>query len=39
MTKIEEIPYSFELVKAIVQDSKINFMVNDRAVAKTQFPF
>jgi hypothetical protein len=35
MRKIDEIPYSFELVKAIVQDSKINFMVNDKAIAKT----
>jgi hypothetical protein len=32
MTKIEEIPYSFELVKAVVQDSKVNFMVNDKSV-------
>jgi hypothetical protein len=35
MTKIEEIPYSFELVKAVVQDSKVNFMVNDKPVVKT----
>jgi hypothetical protein len=35
MTKVEEIPYSFELVKAVVQESKINFMVNDKPVVKT----
>jgi hypothetical protein len=32
MTKIEEIPYSFELVKAVIQEGKINFMVNDKSV-------
>jgi hypothetical protein len=35
MTKIEEIPYSFELVKAVIQERKINFMVNDKPVFKT----